>query len=127
MPVPGLSQMGYLKEDPDGRLWMGARSGIEVLDPVSGARERIEDLSGSLDGVLVFHFSPGGDVWVGANSGLYRVGADRSLRARYTTADGLPSDAVYGILEDERRRLWLLSRCRRLIVPISPSRPLSSP
>lgn len=27
----------------------------------------------------------------------------------------------------ERRRLWLLSRCRRLIVPISPSRPLSSP
>lgn len=101
-----LRRAGYLGMDPRGTLWIGTADGIDRIDPVSGRHDPVPG-SGGLDGVLAFHFSSGGEVWVGANSGLYRLGEDGTPIDRLTTADGLPSNAVYGILEDDRRRMWL--------------------
>lgn len=106
LPVPGLRRAGYLSADPSGHLWVGSTDGILRIDPDSGTAEHLPD-TGGLDGVIAFHFSGGGELWVGSNSGLYRLDAEGRLLDRYTTDDGLPSNAVYGIIEDDRQRLWL--------------------
>lgn len=106
LDVPGLRRAGYLALDPSGSLWVGTTDGIDRIDPDTGHRESPDD-TGGLDGVLAFHFSGSGELWVGSNSGLYRLDSEGQVLARFTTSDGLPSNAVYGILEDDRRRLWL--------------------
>lgn len=47
------------------------------------------------------------NVWVGTRSGLYRYNEYEHSFTRFTAADGLPNDIVYGILEDELGRLWI--------------------
>lgn len=69
-------------------------------DPKSGILEKIQSFCEGRDGTL----------WIGSNGyGLYRAvrhGRDYRFRV-YTTADGLPSNAVKGIAEDSRGRLWI--------------------
>jgi len=69
-------------------------------DPKSGILEKIQAFCEGRDGTL----------WIGSNGyGLYRaVRRGRDYRFRvYTTADGLPSNAVKGIAEDRAGRLWI--------------------
>lgn len=121
--LPGLRRAGYLTADARGRLWVGTTDGIVRIDPEVGTPERLPD-TGGLDGVLAFHFSGGGNLWVGSNSGLYLLDAEGRLQGRYTTDDGLPSNAVYGILEDDRQRLWLSTN--RGLAMLDPDEPADS-
>lgn len=47
------------------------------------------------------------NIWVGSTNGLYQYTEEAIFRRRYTTADGLPNNYIYGILEDNMNRLWL--------------------
>lgn len=48
-----------------------------------------------------------GSIWVGTRDGLFALKeADKELQ-QYTTDDGLPSNVIYGILEDSYGRLWV--------------------
>lgn len=48
-----------------------------------------------------------GSIWVGTRDGLFALKeADKEL-LQYTTDDGLPSNVIYGILEDSYGRLWV--------------------
>lgn len=47
------------------------------------------------------------NIWVGTRHGLFRYNASDNSFTRFTVADGLPNDFVYGILEDELARLWI--------------------
>lgn len=69
-------------------------------DPKSGILEKIQSFCQASDGTL----------WLGSNGyGLYRgIRRGKEYRFRvYTTADGLPSNAVKGIAEDRKGRLWI--------------------
>jgi len=46
-------------------------------------------------------------IWLGSYSGLYQFVPENFSFEAYTTNDGLPSDVVYGILEDQKQNLWL--------------------
>ena len=49
-----------------------------------------------------------GDLWVGTyGGGLGRLDREAAQFHRYTTADGLANDFVYGLLEDDRGQLWI--------------------
>lgn len=47
------------------------------------------------------------NIWVGTRHGLFRYNASDNSFTRFSVADGLPNDFVYGILEDELARLWI--------------------
>ncbi|RMF06837.1 MAG: hypothetical protein D6762_08680 [Candidatus Neomarinimicrobiota bacterium] len=57
--------------------------------------------------VLCFYEDPSGAIWIGTHGGgLHRLDPETGEIKRYTTADGLPNNVVYGILPDDSRRLW---------------------
>ncbi len=105
--VGGMKYAGYMRQQAEGALLIGANQGIRQLDTTSMALRHLSDSVGNLDGVLAFHTSRDGDLWVGANSGLYRFDANRRLVERLSSDDGLPGNAVFGILEDDVGRLWV--------------------
>ena len=48
-----------------------------------------------------------GLVWIGTREGFYCFDEKAKQIKRYTKADGLPNNVVYGILEDSYGRLWM--------------------
>ncbi len=63
-------------------------------------------LSGSFISVLAW--SQAGCLWVGTNDGgLNCFDRKSSTFSHWTTADGLPTNVIYCILEDHNGRLWL--------------------
>lgn len=101
-------------EDSRGELWVATQGGgLARLDRELGEfstyRARPEDPTtlGS-DFVFTIHEAADGALWVGTyGGGIARLDRASGRFRRYTTDDGLPSNSVYGILEDDLGRLWI--------------------
>ncbi len=101
-------------EDSDGTLWIGTNGGgLNRLDPATGAftalRANIDD-PGSLSNDFVFalHEGRAGALWLATwGGGLNRLDRATGRFTRFTEADGLATNSVYGLLEDETGRLWI--------------------
>jgi signal transduction histidine kinase/ligand-binding sensor domain-containing protein len=102
-----------IHEDRAGILWIGTAAGLNALD-----REKNEvtqfagepcDAGGLCGGlVLSIHEDLAGHLWVGTfQGGLSKLDRETGRFIHYRTPDGLPSDAIYGMLEDEQGNLWL--------------------
>ena len=101
---------------PDGTLLLGTLEGVMILDPEHGSwrtfTHRPEEPR-SLPDATVFSICPDpalpdAFLWVGtAGAGLARLDLNTGRCVRYTTAQGLPNDVIYGILSDARGNLWL--------------------
>ena len=61
----------------------------------------------SEDSVWVIHESLDGSLWLGTVLGLNRLNPETGKFTHYTEKQGLPNNAVLGILEDDRGDLWL--------------------
>ncbi|MDC8013622.1 EAL domain-containing protein [Tahibacter soli] len=103
-----------LREDREGRLWVGTLDGLAVVDAngrlrnLQGAGSHHDTLSGNL--VRAIRQGADGTLWVGTHSGLNRLDALDAAGARFSrvlAGDGLPSSTIYGILEDRAGALWL--------------------
>jgi signal transduction histidine kinase/ligand-binding sensor domain-containing protein/DNA-binding response OmpR family regulator len=51
-----------------------------------------------------------GNIWVGADSGLYKLDNKLNLIKTYTVQDGLPNDLVVGLKLDSNNNLWITSK-----------------
>ena len=105
-----------LHEGPDGIMWAGTMKGLLRLDPVTGAWKHYQNEANdprSLAVNIIFSIAPDPQdpinvLWLGMNGGgLNRFDARTGDVTRFTTADGLPNDVVYGVLSDDRGRLWM--------------------
>jgi ligand-binding sensor domain-containing protein/signal transduction histidine kinase len=100
-------------EDSEGKLWTGTYDGISVLDPQTGRFTRYQNDPGepaslSNNRVLSFYEAPDGTMWIGTLlGGLNRFDRATQTFQAYHQQDGLPDDAVYGILGDQAGYLWL--------------------
>jgi ligand-binding sensor domain-containing protein/signal transduction histidine kinase/CheY-like chemotaxis protein/AraC-like DNA-binding protein len=56
------------------------------------------------------HYAPDDILWIGTNGGgLKALDTKKGVFHRFTMADGLPNNVIYGILPDEDGSLWLSS------------------
>ncbi len=103
-----------LREDSQGRIWVGSDAGLDRLDPAAGSwtnfpvRGDGHGLPGP--GVRDLLELPSGEMLVATSSGLAAIAPDDSVRAIAYASPG-PSQALAHTLNamfrDERGRLWL--------------------
>jgi signal transduction histidine kinase/ligand-binding sensor domain-containing protein/DNA-binding response OmpR family regulator len=51
-----------------------------------------------------------GNIWVGADSGLYKLDENLNLVKTYTLRDGLPNNLIVGLKTDRNNNLWITSK-----------------
>ncbi len=94
-----------LLEDTGGGLWVGTDRGVSHM---YGGRFLSDAVTRALADMKVWaiHEDADGSLWFGTrNNGLFRLHSGKL--AQFSSADGLPSNAIYQILEDGAGRLWI--------------------
>lgn len=101
-------------EDRAGMLWIGTHGGgLSRLERSTGTFRHfranpLDTTSLSNDYVFCIHEDSAGYYWMATwGGGLNRFDPRTQTFTYYTTRNGLPSDAIYGILEDRSANLWL--------------------
>lgn len=99
-------------QDRFGVLWIGtAEGGLSKYNYKTDNFERVYLLSkskGSIRNISVLFEDSKGEFWVGSYSdGLINYNRKTGESRHWTTAEGLPNNAIYSILEDELNNLWL--------------------
>ncbi|MEP0548126.1 MAG: two-component regulator propeller domain-containing protein [Rhodothermales bacterium] len=95
-----------LAQSADGALWVGTYGSglLRYRDGVFAApfADALHDV------VLTLHARPDGSLWAGTDGGgIARIVGDDLVA--FTTSEGLPTDAVFQILEDDEGYLWMSS------------------
>ncbi len=105
-----------LYPDADGSLWVGTAAGLFRFLPHEGKYDRVyhndaQDLlslsSNEIKCIRADPRLPEKYLWVGTPTGLNRLDKATGSFLHFTTADGLPNNTVYGILDGEDGNLWL--------------------
>lgn len=73
-------------------LWIGSRAGLELLDPASATRTRIELRPGIV--VHALRHTVDGNLWVGSSDGLWRVARGETRAERVGTGLAGPVNAL---------------------------------
>ncbi len=103
-----------IHDDRSGNLWIGTDGGgLNKFDRVTEKFKAYrydpnDPLSLSHDNICSIHEDKGGTLWIGTNGGgLNRFDQTTEKFTWFRQEDGLPSDVVLGILEDDHGNLWL--------------------
>lgn len=112
VPSNGLCHITDLYRDTRGRLWVSGEDGMAVFDehpdgslsPAKGIPESIGNYRRQVNNVYMSR--DGHTYYISTNEGLMRYDSSNGKITRYTTAQGMPNDMVYGVLEDANGRLW---------------------
>jgi ligand-binding sensor domain-containing protein/serine phosphatase RsbU (regulator of sigma subunit) len=103
-----------IHEDETGNLWLGTYGGgLNKFNPDVGqftAYQYAPDNPNSLsnNNIFTIYEDETGTFWIGtANGGLNKFNPATGEFTRFTKKEGLASDVVYGIIEDEVGNLWL--------------------
>ncbi len=111
-PTGGQARVWALKEDRAGYLWLGADLGLFRFDKQTGkALPFLHDPKDSTsivhNTVFALYEARDGALWIGTAGGLSRLDRSTGKFTNYTRKDGLPANAIDGILEDDNGQLWL--------------------
>lgn len=100
-----------LREDPDGNLWIGSRSGI-YIESASGQLSTLDMWLGRktpFASTRIFDICcvGGGVVWIATNGdGIIRVDTKRRDWIQYRRGAGMTADNVYCLGTDDAGNLW---------------------
>ncbi|MGN6437892.1 MAG: ligand-binding sensor domain-containing protein [Agriterribacter sp.] len=103
-----------LLEDHSGTIWIGTHDmGVFSFNPATGAQkhfvnDRNNKNSLSTNTVNAIYEDRRKNIWFCTEGGgLCRLDSARQTFTRYTSADGLPSNFVFKILEDDKGIFWV--------------------
>lgn len=99
-----------LLKDNSGALWLGSKEGLMVLQ-IDKNNLRTTDITDerlkSIYQISTLFESRDHRIWIGALDGLYCYDRKDNSLNLYTTANGLPDNAIRAIEQDNYSRLWL--------------------
>ena len=98
-----ISSLYYSKDD--NVLYVGTYNGVVCINLNDGIHESDLMLSGHI--IHSFCKDIKKNIWVSTSEGLICLREDNNVIDKYTIIDGLPSDAIYAVLEDEYNNLWI--------------------
>ncbi|MGI2024616.1 EAL domain-containing protein [Shewanella glacialipiscicola] len=97
-------------------LWLGTLNGLLKLDMQTGIGQAYYHLpldkksliNNRIRDILV---TTSGDVWFATHGGISKLSAQNPSEgfSHYTREQGLPSDTIYALLEDEQHNIWFSS------------------
>ncbi|HWB28283.1 MAG TPA: two-component regulator propeller domain-containing protein [Chitinophagaceae bacterium] len=95
--------------DKDTNLWVGTAYGIDVLRRNTGKYEYFTRENSGLAGnnVNAVYCGHSGNMWIATRNGLCLMQPGKDTFQVFTVKDGLPSNSVLGVLEDNDHFLWL--------------------
>ncbi len=101
---PALRDVITITEDRDGRLWTGTFNQLILVDKRS-KKHRVFKIGYA---VRAIYEDKKGRFWVGTEGGgLLLFNKKTGAFKTYSEQDGLPSNAILNILEDQKGNLWL--------------------
>ncbi|MCP4339342.1 MAG: histidine kinase, partial [Desulfobulbaceae bacterium] len=110
------NQVTKIYEDGAGIFWIGTVGGLNRFEPETGRFTRYQHDPANPESlghnsVYSIYEDSGGRLWIGMmGGGLDKFDREHERFIHYTVKDGLPSNTVFGILEDddtEGGNLWL--------------------
>lgn len=111
-PVPGDFIYSII-EDRSGKIWIGTEdSGVWSYDPVTGTaaplrHTRVTEPSVNVKTNSIYEDMQG-NIWIATEGdGLLVYDRNRQLQTHYTTANGLPSNFVYKIVQGDPSNMWV--------------------
>lgn len=100
-----------LYRDSRQRLWVGGEEGLSIYKTRNGEVETVPlivpDSPLAQAFIHCIYEAKNSIFWIGTREGVYSYDEKNKTIKQYTTADGLPNNVLYGILEDSYGRLWM--------------------
>lgn len=115
--IPFNTYVYDIFEDSDGNIWTGSvTEGAYYYNPKTGRHGNLR-FGNTKEGHTINEFpvynifeDHNHALWFATTGcGLIKLCPDRKTIKRYTTANGLPTNVIYGILEDNTKHLWVSS------------------
>ncbi|AWO02193.1 histidine kinase [Chitinophaga alhagiae] len=118
--VPQIPHNVYtfaITEDSQGNIWTGSVSaGAFYYNPKTGLHGNIR-FGDTLNNKIINEFAvynifedSDHSLWFATTGGgLIKLSPDRKIIKKYTTKNGLPTNVLYAILEDNSKHLWISS------------------
>ncbi|THU32901.1 histidine kinase [Niastella caeni] len=112
--TPAGAFISCLAEDHAGIIWTGTHGkGLLYYDPLTRHwgrfRNNLQDTNNlSINDINAVCEDSRENLWIATEGGgLCKVDASRQKFTRYTMQNGLPSNFVFKVVEDNNRRLWI--------------------
>jgi signal transduction histidine kinase/ligand-binding sensor domain-containing protein/DNA-binding response OmpR family regulator len=116
----GLSDgwINIITEDHSGILWIGTmQGGLNRFDPMTGEfrhyrhdpADKTSIGNNTVKCILEPRMNPDDILWIGTHGGLQKFSKKSGEFTSYDKKNGLPSNTIHGILEDEKGNLWISS------------------
>lgn len=111
VPADDLRRITDLYRDSKGLLWISGEDGVTAFHEDENSKLTPADIPDEIkafrSGVNNVYLSRDGhNYYISTNTGLMRYDTASDSVSVYTTAQGLPNNIVYGILEDANSNLW---------------------
>ena len=115
--IPYNTYVYDIFEDSGGNIWTGSvKEGAFYYNPQTGRHGNLQfgdtTKGHTINEFPVYNIFEDSDraLWFATTGcGLIKLSPDRKTIKRYTTANGLPSNVLYSILEDNSKHLWISS------------------
>jgi len=97
------------REDSDSTIWLGGVGGLLKYRP---SVDKIEKVVLGNPGSALVHVTSimettENKLWIGSNTGLWCMNQTRHDTVCYTVNDGLPSNKINGLVNDNKGNLWI--------------------
>lgn len=105
-----------IEEDKEGNMLFGLNdAGVDIMKPDGTIKNyNIEHFGSNL--IFNFHVDHDNNIWVATNAGISLIKPEGSV-TRFTTSEGMYSEIIFDILEDQHHTLWFTSSAGVFSIP----------